>query len=100
MWMCVVPRCELIGDGFVKEGVMRFSRDLRTDGVRARALWLALVVALISPSMLRAQSGQTVTVDQATMQTLLQRIDQLEARVRQLEAAQHSAAPVLSVAES
>jgi len=41
-----------------------------------------------------------VTVDQATMQGLLQRIDQLEARVRQLEAAQHPATPVVAIAES
>lgn len=79
---------------------MEFSRDLRMDTVRVGALWLALAVILISPSMLRAQSGPTVTVDKATMQTLLQRIDQLEARVRQLEAAQHIAPPTVSVAES
>jgi len=71
---------------------MGFSRDLRMDSVRVRALWLALAVVLTSPSLLRAQSGQAVTVDQATMQKLLQRIDQLEARVRQLETAQHPAA--------
>lgn len=79
---------------------MGFSRGLRRDSVRRRGLWLALALVLIGPSLLRAQSGQTVQVDQATMQSLLQRIDQLEARVRQLEAAQHPAAPVLSVAES
>jgi hypothetical protein len=50
-------------------------------------------LVLMKPSLLRAQSGQTVTVDQGTMQALLKRIDQLEARVQQLEAAQHPAAP-------
>jgi len=79
---------------------MGFSRGLRMDSVRGRVLWLILAVVFICPSVMRAQSGQTVTVDQATMQTLLQRIDQLEARVRQLEAAQHPAAPVVAVADS
>jgi len=79
---------------------MGFSKGLRMDFVRGHALWLALAVVLISPGVLWAQSGQTVQVDQVTMQSLLRRIDQLEARVRQLEAAQHPPAPVLSVTES
>ena len=79
---------------------MGFSGSVRMDSVRGRLLWLAMAIVMISPSLMWSQSGQTVTVDQATMQTLLQRIDQLEARVRQLEATQHPAAQVVSVAES
>jgi hypothetical protein len=54
-------------------------------------LCLALAGVLVGPNVMQAQSGQTVNVDQATMQALLTRIDQLEARVQQLEAAQHPA---------
>jgi hypothetical protein len=76
----------------MKEGVMGFSRGFLIHSVGGRALWLALAGLLISSNLMRAQSGQAVTVDQATMQALLKRIDQLEARVQQLEAAQHPAA--------
>jgi len=68
---------------------MGFCRGLLIHSVRGRVLSLALAGFLISPNLMRAQSGQTVTVDQATMQALLKRIDQLESRVQQLEAAQH-----------
>lgn len=45
-----------------------------------------LLVVLILPSGLSAQQpGDKTVVDQQTLQTLLQRIDQLEARVKQLE---------------
>jgi hypothetical protein len=76
----------------LKEGVMGFSRKLVVHSVQKRALWLMLAAVVVNPSLMRAQSGQTVTVDQATMQALLTRIDRLEARVQQLEAAQHPAA--------
>jgi ribosomal protein L12E/L44/L45/RPP1/RPP2 len=76
----------------MKEGVMGFCKGLLVRGVRGRVLWLALAGGLVSPILMQAQSGQTVTVDQATMQALLKRIDQLEARVQQLESAQHPAA--------
>lgn len=79
---------------------MRFSRGFGMDSLRVCALKATLAVILMSPSLGWAQSGQTVTVDQATIETLLERIDHLEARVRQLEAAQHPASPVVSVAES
>jgi hypothetical protein len=72
---------------------MGFSRDFLTHTARGRVLWLVLAGVLISPDLVWAQSGQTVTVDQATLQTLLKRIDQLEARVQQLEAAQHLSTP-------
>ena len=78
---------------------MGFSRGFLIHSVGGRALWLALAGFLISPNLMRAQSGQTVTVDQATMQGLLKRIDQLEARVQQLEAVQHSAAPEMAKVE-
>lgn len=79
---------------------MGFLGSLRMGSVRRCLFWLALGVALLAPGTAWAQSGQTVTVDQATMQALIQRIDQLEARVRQLEATQHPATPVVAVAES
>lgn len=72
---------------------MGFSRKLVVRSVQTRALWAMLAAVMISPSLMRAQSGATVTVDQATMQALLTRIDRLEARVQQLEAAQHAVAP-------
>ena len=72
---------------------MGFLRGLPIPRVRGCAQWLVFALVLMKPSLLRAQSGQTVTVDQATMQALLKRIDQLEARVQQLEAAQHPGAP-------
>jgi hypothetical protein len=75
----------------MKEGVMGFSKGLLVRAVRGRVLWLALAGVLVNPNLMLAQSGQTVTVDQATMQALLKRIDQLEARVQQLESAQHPA---------
>lgn len=75
---------------------MRFSRGLMIHFVRGRGLWLLLAGVLICPDSMRAQSGQTVTVDQATMQALLKRIDRLEARVQQLEMAQRQTAPQLA----
>jgi ribosomal protein L12E/L44/L45/RPP1/RPP2 len=84
----------------MKEGVMGFSKGLLIRCVRGRVLWLALAGMLVSPNLMRAQSGQTVTVDQATMQALLKRIDQLEARVQQLESAQHPAAAQPANAEA
>ena len=80
---------------------MGFSRGLLMSFVRGRVLWFVLAAVLISPNLMRAESGETVTVDQATMQALLKRIDQLEARVSQLEAAQHPAtAPELAKADA
>ncbi len=67
---------------------MKFLNLWSLDAVRRALIWLALVGAFMSSSLLQAQSAQPA--DQVTMQALLQRIDQLEARVRQLEAAQHA----------
>src|SRR5215469_1719774 len=83
----------MIGRWFLKEAVMGFPRGLLIHFVRGRALWFVLAAVLFSSNLMRAESGETVTVDQATMQALLKRIDQLESRVQQLEAAQHQAAP-------
>ena len=79
---------------------MRFPSGLLIHFVRRRLMPLAVAGVLIQPGVTRAQSGQTVTLDQATMQSLLKRIDQLEARVQQLEAAQHQAAPVPALVEA
>lgn len=49
--------------------------------------WLALVLlALAGAPRVVAQNAAPTTVDPQTLQSLIQRIDQLEARVRQLEA--------------
>jgi hypothetical protein len=72
---------------------MGFSKEPVVHSAQKRALWVTLAAIVISPSLMRAESGPTVTVDQATMQALLKRIDQLEVRVQQLEAAQHVATP-------
>jgi hypothetical protein len=62
---------------------------LRRFGRSILLLPLLPLLALSSMSA-HAQSAQSPsTLDQHTLQTLLHRIDQLEARVRQLEAAQH-----------
>ena len=54
-----------------------------------RILCVLLLTAVANPRSLGAQAssptGQTSTVDAQTLQTLLQRMDRLEARVRQLE---------------
>ena len=78
---------------------MGFSRGLLIHFVRGRGLWLLLAAVLVSPNVMRAQSGQTVTVDQATMQALLKRIDELEARVQKLEASQRQVLPAPVIAE-
>lgn len=78
---------------------MGFSRGLLSYFVRRRVLWLLLAAVLVRPTSMRAQSGQTVTVDQATMQALLKRIDELEARVQKLEASQKQAQAAAVIAE-
>lgn len=56
---------------------------------------------LISASVLRAQKASDVTVvDKQTLQALLQRIDQLEARVKQLENEKQASASVAPAAPS
>ncbi|HVN21251.1 MAG TPA: hypothetical protein VMU05_20865 [Dongiaceae bacterium] len=77
---------------------MGVSRGFLKDVLRC-ALSLVLFVAMTGSDRLWAQSGHTVSVDQATMQALLQRLDQLEARVKQLEA-QRASAPGTASAEA
>src|SRR3954451_1650806 len=89
-----------VGTGLRKEGVMGFSRGFLIHSVRGRLRWLLLTGLLRSPNLMRAQSADPVTVDQATMQALLHRIDQLETRVRQLEAAQHPATSTAAAVEA
>ena len=79
---------------------MGFSRNRLSQSLRRHVLWLLLIGALINPRATRAQTPKTVTVDQATMQALLDRIDKLEERVKQLEAAQHPATPESPTADS
>ena len=55
----------------------------------------SLLGILLSTAILRAQQPvDAAAADKQTLQLLLQRIDQLEARVKQLEAAKQQAAPV------
>jgi hypothetical protein len=65
-----------------------------------RRIMLLLLSGLVTPTILQAQQpGDTPVADKQTLQLLLQRIDQLEARVRQLEAERQPAA-VLSPAHA
>ncbi len=68
------------------------SRSFRT------LVFLLAMAAVVSPGLLQAQTDPAKNLDPQTVQVLLQRIDQLEARVRQLEAAspQTSRAPAAS----
>lgn len=63
------------------------------------ALLLASVGLLAYAKPAMAQAGQTVTVDQKTLQALLDRIDRLETRVQQLESMQHLSAPADAASE-
>ena len=60
------------------------------------ACWLTLAV----PGLRAQQPADVVTVDKQTLQVLFERIDQLEARVRQLEADKQQAVGVQMVAAS
>jgi hypothetical protein len=78
-----------------RDGVLRKPGTSRT--LATFLFLLPLLGMLVSPTIGQAQSpassAPVATPDQQTMQALLQRIDQLEARVQQLEAAQHPADP-------
>ena len=50
---------------------MGFSKEPVVHSAQKRALLVTLAAIVISPSLMRAQSGPTVTVDQATMQAML-----------------------------
>lgn len=70
----------------------------RCSGTLGRFLLLLPLLGTSLTSISAAQSVPATSPDQQTLQMLLQRIDQLEARVRQLEAAQHP--PIADVAAS
>jgi len=53
-------------------------------------LLLPALAMFLSIGLLQAQSSEPPTTDQQTIRLLMERIDKLEARVQQLEAAQHS----------
>ena len=63
--------------------------------IRHRCFVFLLAMACILPAGIRAQeSSETVVIDKQTLQQMLQRIDQLEAKVNQLEA-ERSSSPTL-----
>lgn len=53
-------------------------------------LLLSVMGMFLSSDILRAQSSDGGTTDQQTIKLLMERVDKLEARVRQLEEAQHA----------
>ncbi len=66
----------------------------------ARPLVLVILALVINAKAVWAQSTTGTTIDPATVQKLLQRIDELEARVEQLEAKQASPAGPSAVGSS
>lgn len=60
-----------------------------------RQFILVLLAVLVSARLVQAQSSGENGADRQTVQMLLQRIDQLEARVAQLEAAKQTGSPAL-----
>src|ERR1700680_5180249 len=64
----------------------------RFPSVRKLVLFLVIAIGM-NPGLLRAQANSEKSPDPQTLQALLDRIDRLEARVRQLEAAR-AASPV------
>ncbi|HEX8895577.1 MAG TPA: hypothetical protein VF783_19770 [Terriglobales bacterium] len=64
--------------------------------IQHRCVIFLLAMACILPARIRAQeSPETVVVDKQTLQQMLQRIDQLEAKVNQLEAERASSPTLL-----
>src|SRR5271167_55266 len=59
-----------------------------------RQIILLVLAVLMSGGLVRAQSGGDTGADRETVQMLLQRVNQLEARVAQLEAAKQTSSPV------
>src|SRR6516225_6483314 len=76
-----------------KEAVMILSRpaSLRQTGppcagkAARMSLWLLAALACGSTRLYSQEAADKVLVDKQTLQTLLQRVDELEARVKQLE---------------
>src|ERR1700756_2426141 len=72
----------------MKVPVCLFVDSMRRRFPSCRKLMLLLVIAIgMNPGLLRAQANPEKSPDPQTLQALLDRIDRLEARVRQLEAA-------------
>ena len=65
---------------------------------RARVFLLGLALLCSSPVILGQDNGSTVAVDRAMLQQMLQRIEQLETRVKQLESDKERVTPVRLVA--
>ncbi len=59
-----------------------------------RVLWLLWALVFCAPGLMAQETGDKVLVDKQTLQTLLQRVDELEARVKQLEVEQRADAAV------
>lgn len=76
-------------------GVSRSPRSFSRIG-RMAHLFLLLAMACILPAeILAQQASETVVLDKQTLQLLLQRIDQLENRVNQMEAERASSPSVI-----
>ncbi len=85
------------------EAVMKFARPSSTTVSRSprvstvvaakRCIFMTLVLGIQLASAWAQQSSENVIVDKQTLQALVQRIGQLEARVSQLEAARSAPAP-------
>jgi hypothetical protein len=72
----------------MKVPVCLFVDSMRRRFPSFRKLMLLLMIAIgMNPGLLRAQANPEKSPDPQTLQALLDRIDRLEARVRQLEAA-------------
>jgi len=69
-------------------------RKIRTADLRL--LGFSLILVLAAPRSVHAQTEQAKNLDAQTLETLLLRIDQLEARVRQLEAERTPPAPAVA----
>jgi len=90
-----------VGIFILQEEAMNFFFILRSTNHRSSPrllnrdrpyllLLLACCLTLAAPSLRAQQPADAVTVDKQTLEVLLERIDQLEARVRQLEASFHA----------
>ena len=78
----------------------RGSRRLLARGRPHLLLLLTSWFTLVAPGLHAQQAADVVNVDKQTLQALLERIDQLEARVRQLEADKQQSTGVHMVAAS
>ena len=84
----------------LRSSIHRGSLRLLARGRPPLLLLLASWATFGTPGLRAQQVGEAVTVDKQTLEVLLQRIDQLEARVRQLEADKQQAGGVHLMAAS